>query len=126
MKKRAIALLAAARLFDDVNQGVIPALIPFFISERGLTIAAAAGLGFAIGPAVATPIAIALGLRGTALMVLPVLAMALVLVRAGFLRSSTASGVRAGGKAAVPDRWGAFARLSGPVLCRAIVFYALN
>ena len=47
MKKRAIALLAAAHLFDDVNQGVIPALIPFFISERGFTIAAAAGLVFA-------------------------------------------------------------------------------
>jgi MFS transporter, FSR family, fosmidomycin resistance protein len=220
MKKRAIALLAAAHLFDDVNQGVIPALIPFFISERGFTIAAAAGLvfasnvsssvlqplfgaladrkstpwlvpaglflagagvaaaglaptyglvlacagatgigvaafhpeaarqvylhsgakratamsffatggnlGFALGPAIATPIGIALGLRGTAVMVLPVLAMALVLVRAGFLRSSAATGARAAGSAFVPDRWGAFARLSGPVLCRAIVFYALN
>lgn len=44
MRRRAIALLAAAHLFDDVNQGVIPALIPFFIAERGFTIAAAAGL----------------------------------------------------------------------------------
>ncbi len=47
MRRRAIALLAAAHLFDDLNQGVIPALIPFFIAERGFTIAAAAGLVFA-------------------------------------------------------------------------------
>jgi FSR family fosmidomycin resistance protein-like MFS transporter len=44
MRGRAIALLSAAHLFDDVNQGVIPALIPFFITERRYTIAAAAGL----------------------------------------------------------------------------------
>jgi len=219
MRKRAIALLAAAHLFDDVNQGVIPALIPFFISERGFTIAAAAGLvfasnvsssvlqplfgaladrkstpwlvpaglflagagvaaaglaptymlvlvcagatgigvaafhpeaarqvylqsgakratamsffatggnlGFAIGPAIATPIQIALGLRGTALLVIPALAMALILVRAGSMRPGAASHLHAG-KAAATDRWSAFARLSGPVLCRAIVFYALN
>src|SRR5450756_1155421 len=47
MRRRAITLLAAAHLFDDVNQGVVPALIPFFISERGFSIAAAAGLVFA-------------------------------------------------------------------------------
>jgi FSR family fosmidomycin resistance protein-like MFS transporter len=44
MRARAIALLSAAHLFDDLNQGVIPALIPFFIAERHYTIAAAAGL----------------------------------------------------------------------------------
>src|SRR5262249_44177498 len=44
MRTRAIALLSTAHLFDDVNQGVIPALIPFFIAERRYTIAAAAGL----------------------------------------------------------------------------------
>ncbi|HEY6147839.1 MAG TPA: MFS transporter [Thermoanaerobaculia bacterium] len=220
MKKRAIALLAAAHLFDDVNQGVIPALIPFFVSERGFTIAAAAGLvfasnvsssvlqplfgvladrrstpwlvpaglflagagvaaaglaptyalvlacagatgigvaafhpeaarqvyfqsgarratamsffatggnlGFAVGPALATPIAIALGLRGTVLMVIPALAMALVLVRTGALRHVAANRPRGEGTPAPSDRWGAFLKLSGPVICRAVVFYALN
>lgn len=219
MQKRPIVLLAAAHLFDDVNQGVIPALIPFFVSERGFTIAAAAGLvfasnisssvlqplfgmladrrsmpwlvpgglflagagvataglaptyglvlacagltgigvaafhpeaarqvyvqsggrratamswfatggnlGFAIGPAIATPISIAFGLRGTALMIVPALAMAAVLLRArgvGTVQVS-ASGTR---PAAEKDDWNAFARLSAPVLCRAVVFYALN
>ncbi len=220
MKKGAIARLAAAHLCDDVNQGVIPALIPFFVSERGFTIAAAAGLvfasnvsssvlqplfgmladrkstpwlvpaglflagagvaaaglaptyalvlacaaatgvgvaafhpeaarqvyfqsgekratamslfatggnlGFAIGPAIATPIQIAFGLRGTVLMIVPALAMALALIRAGALRSAAPAAGDSPPVAAGRDRWGAFARLSGPVLCRAVVFYALN
>ncbi|MBV8774930.1 MAG: MFS transporter, partial [Deltaproteobacteria bacterium] len=41
---RAIALLSAAHLCDDINQGVVPAMLPFFISAYHLTYAAAAGL----------------------------------------------------------------------------------
>jgi FSR family fosmidomycin resistance protein-like MFS transporter len=219
VKKRPIVLLAAAHLCDDVNQGVIPALIPFFVSDRGFTIAAAAGLvfasnvsssvlqplfgmladrrsrpwlvpaglllagtgvacaglaptyalvlacaaatgvgvaafhpeaarqiyvqsgsrratamswfatggnlGFAIGPAIATPIQIAFGLRGTVLLVVPVVAMAAILVRAGFLRPAPVP-VESAGPASARDDWGSFGRLSAPVLCRAVVFYALN
>ena len=220
MKKRSIALLAAGHLCDDVNQGVIPALIPFFVTERGFSIAAAAGLvlasnisssvlqplfgmladrrsapalvpgglflagagvafagiaptyalvlvcagttgigvaafhpeaarqvyvhsgskratgmslfatggnlGFAIGPAIATPLSIAFGLRGTLVMVVPAFAMAAILVRAGGLRPVPIPAPAAGGSEPPEDRWGAFARLSGPVIARAIVFYALN
>ena len=220
MRRRAIALLATAHLFDDVNQGVIPALLPFFITERGFTIAAAAGLvfasniassvlqplfglladrksvpwlvptglffagtgvalaglapsyalvlaaaavtgigvaafhpeaarqiyavsgerratamsffavggnlGFALGPALATPIQIALGLRGTILLVLPALAMSLVLARAGVCGAGGHAPASERRPASRPDRWAAFARLSAPVLCRAIVFYGLN
>lgn len=219
MKKRAIALLASAHVFDDLNQGVVPALLPFFIAERGFTIAAAAGLvfasnvassvlqplfglladrrsapwlvpcglllagtgvaltglaptyplvlaaasvtgigvaafhpeaarqvhlasgdrrgmamsvfavggnlGFAIGPALATPLEIRFGLRGTILLVLPALSMAAVLALSLRATSRTprlhAPAARVG-----RDRWGAFRILSGPVLCRAIVFYGLN
>lgn len=233
MKKRPIVLLAAAHLCDDVNQGVIPALIPFFVADRGFTIAAAAGLvfasnvsssvlqplfgmladrrsapwlvpaglflagagvacaglvptyglvlacvgatgvgvaafhpeaarqvyvqsgarratamswfatggnlGFAIGPAIATPIQLAFGFRGTALLVIPVSIMAVVLLRnpsretGDGRRKTVDSGSSrlpsAVSRLPVPvprDDWGAFGRLSAPVLCRAVVFYALN
>ncbi len=221
MRRRAIALLAAAHLFDDLNQGVVPALLPFFIAERRYTIAAAGGLvlaatltssvlqplfglladrrgapwlvpsglfvagagvaaaglaptyplaflsvavsgvgvaafhpeaarqvyaasgarratamslfgvggnaGFAIGPALATPLQIAFGLRGTVFLILPVLVMAAVLLLA---RSVAAGGRPAAASLHVApedrDRWAPFARLSGAVVCRAIVFYGLN
>ena len=221
MRSRAIALLSAAHLFDDLNQGVIPALIPFFIAERGFTIAAAAGLvlagnlassvlqplfghladrasapwlvpgglllaglgvaatglaptymlalaaaaasgvgvaafhpeaarqvhassgarratamslfavggnlGFAVGPALATPIQIACGLRGTIFLVFPALAMALVLLLAS--RRSPSGGpakINAVPHFPAADRWAPFSRLTGAIISRAVVFYGLN
>ncbi len=220
MRRRAIALLSAAHLFDDLNQGVIPALLPFFIAERGFTIAAAAGLvfasnvassvlqplfglladrrstpwlvpcglllagtgvalaglaptyalvlgaaaatgigvaafhpeaarqiyvlsgerratamsffavggnlGFAIGPALATLLQIAFGLRGTILLVLPALGMALVLVRAAERGPAVGPAPPEGRPETGSNRWAAFVRLSAPVVSRAIVFYGLN
>src|SRR5258708_31257346 len=41
---KSIALLSAAHLTDDLNQGVVPAMLPFFIAASHLTYAAAAGL----------------------------------------------------------------------------------
>jgi MFS transporter, FSR family, fosmidomycin resistance protein len=41
---KSIALLSAAHLCDDINQGVVPAMLPFFIAAYHLTYAAAAGL----------------------------------------------------------------------------------
>ena len=41
---KAIALLSASHLADDINQGVVPAMLPFFIAANHLTYAAAAGL----------------------------------------------------------------------------------
>jgi len=41
---KSVALLSAAHLCDDINQGVLPAMLPFFISAYHLTYAAAAGL----------------------------------------------------------------------------------
>jgi MFS transporter, FSR family, fosmidomycin resistance protein len=41
---KSIALLSAAHLCDDINQGVVPAMLPFFIAAHHLTYAAAAGL----------------------------------------------------------------------------------
>jgi MFS transporter, FSR family, fosmidomycin resistance protein len=41
---KAVAVLSAAHLCDDINQGVVPAMLPFFIAAYHLTYAAAAGL----------------------------------------------------------------------------------
>ncbi len=41
---RSVALLSAAHLCDDINQGVLPAMLPFFIAAYHLSYAAAAGL----------------------------------------------------------------------------------
>jgi len=41
---KSIALLSSAHLCDDINQGALPAMLPFFIAAYHLTYAAAAGL----------------------------------------------------------------------------------
>jgi MFS transporter, FSR family, fosmidomycin resistance protein len=41
---KSVALLSAAHLCDDINQGVVPAMLPFFIATYHLTYASAAGL----------------------------------------------------------------------------------
>jgi FSR family fosmidomycin resistance protein-like MFS transporter len=42
--KRAMTVLSAGHLFTDVNQGAVAALVPFLITERGLSLAAAGSL----------------------------------------------------------------------------------
>ncbi|MDR3561141.1 MAG: MFS transporter [Negativicutes bacterium] len=47
MRYRSISLLSAGHLFTDLNQGVVPALLPFFIAEYHLSYTAAASIVFA-------------------------------------------------------------------------------
>ncbi len=47
MNRRAISTLSAAHLFTDINQGALPAMLPFLIVQRHLSYEAAAGLVFA-------------------------------------------------------------------------------
>ncbi len=51
MKNRFVWLAALGHLFTDLNQGAVPALLPFFISEYHLSYAAAAGLVAALSVA---------------------------------------------------------------------------
>jgi FSR family fosmidomycin resistance protein-like MFS transporter len=41
---RSIALLSASHMTDDINQGAVPAMLPFHIASHNLSYAAAAGL----------------------------------------------------------------------------------
>ncbi len=45
--RRAMGALSSGHLFTDLNQGAVAALLPFLISERGLSLAAAGALVFA-------------------------------------------------------------------------------
>ena len=47
MNKRAVSTVTISHLFIDISQGAVPALVPFFVSERKYTYAAAASLVFA-------------------------------------------------------------------------------
>src|SRR4028118_2058810 len=42
-----MGVLSSGHLFTDLNQGAVAALLPFLISERGLSLAAAGALVFA-------------------------------------------------------------------------------
>ena len=47
MNRRSIAWLTSGHFFTDLNQGALPALLPFLMTEHHLSYAAAAGLMFA-------------------------------------------------------------------------------
>lgn len=58
MKFRKVGLLSLGHMFTDINQGAIPALLPFFIAEYHLSYAAAASVVFAanIGSSLIQPL----------------------------------------------------------------------
>ena len=47
MNRHGVALMSAAHVVDDMYQGVVPALLPFFVLERHYSYAAVAGLTLA-------------------------------------------------------------------------------
>lgn len=47
MNRRGVALVSSAHVADDFYQGVVPALLPFFVAERHYSYAAVAGLTLA-------------------------------------------------------------------------------
>jgi len=218
-----LVLLSLSHMFDDVSQGALPAMLPFFILAHNLSYSAAAGLvfaltvsssilqpflgqfsdrhsapwlapagiflagcgvalaaimpsyllialaiglsgigiaafhpeasrfanyasgarratgmsifslggnlGFAVGPLLATPLLLVFGLQGGLFLVVPPAVMALILARQipRFVsRSPSGAGKVAVSRATRPDAWGPFARLTGAVIARSIVFYGLN
>ncbi|MDR3200933.1 MAG: MFS transporter [Spirochaetales bacterium] len=48
MKKKFLWILSAGHMFTDMNQGALPAILPFLIVAGGLSYSGAAGLTFAI------------------------------------------------------------------------------
>jgi FSR family fosmidomycin resistance protein-like MFS transporter len=85
-------------------------------------------LGFALGPAVVTPLVLILGLHGTPLVALVPGAMALfVASQLAHLESfrPTPAAARTGSQASTPDAWGPFARLAAVVAARSVLYFGL-
>jgi MFS transporter, FSR family, fosmidomycin resistance protein len=47
VNRRGVALMSSAHVVDDIYQGVVPALLPFMVADRGYSYAAVAGLTLA-------------------------------------------------------------------------------
>lgn len=100
----------------------------------GMSLFAVGGnAGFAVGPMLVTPLVLAFGLSGTALLIVPALVIAVVLVietprLRGF--APTTSAVTATASAAavpvVPDRWGPFALVASIAGWRSAVYFGLQ
>lgn len=97
-------------------------------SNRAMSVFALGGnVGFALGSLVTTPVLLVTGLRGTPLLVVPALLMAVLLLR----RMATVLDGRSGEHRArsVPtgvDDWRAFLRLTSVVVVRSVLFFGLT
>jgi FSR family fosmidomycin resistance protein-like MFS transporter len=87
-------------------------------------------LGFALGPAIVTTAVIAYGIKGTFVLILPALIVAVWIIFR--MPALIPDNVTAKKKVAATegekqqDQWSPFFRLTGAVTCRAIIFYGLN
>jgi FSR family fosmidomycin resistance protein-like MFS transporter len=98
---------------------------------RGMSLFSVGGnAGFALGPALTTPLVLAFGLAGTlALALLPLLAAVLTvreLARLRALGAPARDGGAGGGAGSAEDDWGAFARVGGLVALRTGVYFGLQ
>jgi MFS transporter, FSR family, fosmidomycin resistance protein len=96
-------------------------------SNRAMSVFAVGGnAGFALGSLIATPVLLVVGLRGTVLLVLPAVVMAVILA----LRlNRTLDGPAGERRSLLPtgdDDWPAFVRLTAVVVVRAVVFFGLT
>lgn len=92
-------------------------------------LAAGGNFGFATGPLLAGAVTAAFGLKGTPLLILPALILAVVL--ATQLHSSVAAHQasergRARSEGKLPDTWGPFGLLSATIVSRSVIFFGLN
>jgi FSR family fosmidomycin resistance protein-like MFS transporter len=97
-------------------------------SARAMSVFALGGnIGFALGPLLATPILLAVGLRGTVLLGIPVIVMAAILVaRLGRVLDGTAERPRATVLPTGTDDWPTFRWLTSVVVVRSIMFFGLT
>jgi FSR family fosmidomycin resistance protein-like MFS transporter len=98
---------------------------------RGMSYFAVGGnVGFALGPALVTPVVAMLGLSATPLLAIPgLLVSGLLLAELRRLRTFVTAGPAPGGRSAVQeagDAWWPFSRLAGAAVARTTAFFALQ
>jgi FSR family fosmidomycin resistance protein-like MFS transporter len=97
-------------------------------STRAMSVFALGGnVGYALGPLLATPVLLITGVRGTPLLILPVLVMAALLVaRLGRVLDGRPGQRRISALPVGIDDWPAFARLTAVVVVRSVLFFGLT
>jgi FSR family fosmidomycin resistance protein-like MFS transporter len=96
---------------------------------RGMSFFSVGGnVGFALGPALTTPLVLVFGLHGTLFLAIPAVAMAAVLFHElprmlGFRPEATESEERE--ESVAPEHWGPFVRMIGVVVVRSFVYFGL-
>ena len=96
---------------------------------RGMSFFSVGGnAGFALGPAVTTPLVLLFGLPGSLFLALPAVAMAAVLFHElprmlGFRPEVTGGEEKA--ESSMPEHWGPFVRMIGVVIVRSFVYFGL-
>jgi FSR family fosmidomycin resistance protein-like MFS transporter len=96
----------------------------------GMSIFSVGGnLGFALGPAIATPAMLFLGLRGSFILAIPVTVMFFILMTQ--MRQLQPQPGSMNKKGALPatnkkDEWGKFSWLTVAIVLRSVIFYSLN
>jgi FSR family fosmidomycin resistance protein-like MFS transporter len=97
-------------------------------SNTGMSVFALGGnTGYALGSLIATPVLLWLGLRGTALLIVPAVVMALILARYLGPTLDRPAGTR--GAPQLPtgtDDWRSFLTLTGIVVIRSILFFGFT
>jgi MFS transporter, FSR family, fosmidomycin resistance protein len=97
----------------------------------GISIFAVGGnAGFALGPVITTASLLLWGLKGTLVLVIPAMVMAVTLaLQAKGLQEfqmPTKQQGNTGSNVNVTDEWSPFSRLTVVVFCRSVIFYGLN
>ena len=96
---------------------------------RGMSFFSVGGnAGFALGPAVTTPLVLLFGLQGSLFLALPAVAMAAVLFHElPRMLTFRPEAVDSEGEmeTEVPEHWGPFARMIGVVIVRSFVYFGL-
>ncbi len=82
-------------------------------------------VGFALGPLAIAALLVWLGLKGTSILFIPFTAVAFILFVV-IKPSKSKSRQETDRSTEQTDNWWAFARLTGVIVCRSIIFYGLN